>query len=114
MNNVDKANAEKGVALFLRSSSLSNCSLLGSRFARSCSTRPSQRSKYTGGVALRMRICIAVQRLSRKCAQKKNTPGTARALPVFEGEKWRRLDSNVNLRYGMSSSSASPKLNWDV
>ena len=55
----------------LRSSSLSNCSLLGSRFAQSCSTRPSQRSKYTGGVALRMRICIAVQRLSRKCVQKK-------------------------------------------
>ena len=58
----------------LRSSSLSNCSLLGSRFARSCSTRPSQRSKYTEGVVLRMRICIAVQRLSRKCVQKKNTP----------------------------------------
>ena len=61
----------------LRSSSLSNCSLLGSRFARSCSTRPSQRSKYTGCVALRMRICIAVQRLSRKCVQNKNTPGEA-------------------------------------
>ena len=55
----------------LRSSSLSNCSLLSSRFARSCSTRPSQRSKYTEGVVLRMRICIAVQRLSRKCVQKK-------------------------------------------
>ena len=36
---------------------------------------PSQRSKYTGGVALRMRIYIAVQRLSRKCVEKKNTPG---------------------------------------
>ena len=72
----------------LRSSSPSNCSLLGSsvspresgdetigsRFARSCSPRPFQRSKYTEGVALRMRICIAVQRLSRKCVQKKNTP----------------------------------------
>ena len=55
----------------LRSSSPSNCSLLCSRFARSCSPRPSQRSKYTEGVALRMRICIAVQRLSRKCVQKK-------------------------------------------
>ena len=43
-------------------------------FARSCSTRPSQRSKYTEGVALRMRICIAVQRLSRKCVQKKIRP----------------------------------------
>ena len=58
----------------LRSSSLSNCSLLGSRFARSYSTRPSQRSKYTEGVALCMRICIAVQRLSRKCVQKKIRP----------------------------------------
>ena len=55
----------------LRSSSPSNCSLLCSRFARSCSPRPSQRSKYTEGVALRMRICIAVQRLSRKWVQKK-------------------------------------------
>ena len=58
----------------LRSSSPSNCSLLCSRFARSCSPRPFQRSKYTEGVALRMRICIAVRRLSRKCVQKKNTP----------------------------------------
>ena len=59
----------------LRSSSLSNCSLVGSRFARLCSTRPSESLyKYTGGVALRMRICIAVQKLSRKCVQKKNTP----------------------------------------
>ena len=58
----------------LRSSSPSNCSLLCSRFARSCSPRPSQRSKYTEGVALRMRICIAVQRLSRKCVQKKIRP----------------------------------------
>ena len=55
----------------LRSSSPSNCSLLCSRFARSCSPRPSQRSKYTEGVVLRMRICIAVQKLSRKCVQKK-------------------------------------------
>ena len=58
----------------LRSSSPSNCSLLCSRFARSCSPRPSQRSKYTEGVALRMRICIAVRRLSRKCIQKKIRP----------------------------------------
>ena len=57
----------------LRSSSPSNCSLLSSRFARSCSTRPSQRFKYTEGVALRMR-CIAVKRLSRKCVQKKIRP----------------------------------------
>ena len=58
----------------LRSSSPSNCSFLGSRFARSCLPRPSQMSKYTEGVALRMRICIAVQRLSRKCLQKKKVP----------------------------------------
>ena len=55
----------------LRSSSPSNCSLLGSRFTRSCSPRPSQGSKCTEGVVLRMRICIAVQRPSRKCVQKK-------------------------------------------
>ena len=35
------------------------------------------------------------------------TAGTAMAVPVFEGEKWRRLDSNFNLRYRMSSLSAS-------
>ena len=58
----------------LRSSSPSNCSLLCNRFARSCSPRPSQSSKYTEGVALRMRICIAVQRLSRKWVQKKILP----------------------------------------
>ena len=58
----------------LRSSSPSNCSLLCSRCARSCSLHSSKRSRYTEGVALRMRICIAVQRLSRKCVQKKNTP----------------------------------------
>ena len=34
-----------------------------------CSTHPSQRSKYTEDVALRMRIYIAVQRLSRKCIE---------------------------------------------
>ena len=68
----------------LRSSSLSNCSLLCSRFAQSCSTRPSQRSKYTGGVALRMRICIAVQRLSRKCVQKKIRPTRAFLLSRLE------------------------------
>ena len=55
----------------LRNCSLSNCSLLGSRFARSCSTRPSQRSKYTEGVARCMCKCTAVQRLSRKYVQKK-------------------------------------------
>ena len=31
-----------------------------------------------------------------------------RPVPVFEEEKWRRLDSN--LRYRMSSPSASPQL----
>ena len=60
----------------LRSSSLSNCSLPGSRFAQSCSTRPSQRFKYTGGVALR--VCTArmhcCPETKSKCVQKKNTP----------------------------------------
>ena len=55
----------------LRSSFLSNCSLLGSCFARSFSTRPSQMSKYTEGVAVRMRVYITVQKLSRKCVQEK-------------------------------------------
>ena len=41
---------------------LSNC-ILDSRLL------PSQRSKYTGGVALRMRKYIAVKKLSRKCVQ---------------------------------------------
>ena len=56
----------------LRNSSFNNRRLPGTRFARS--TRPSQRSKYTEGVAQRMRRCVAIQRLSRKCVQKKNTP----------------------------------------
>ena len=47
----------------LRNRSLSNCSLLDSRFARSCSTCPLQRSKYTEGVARCMRRYIVVQRL---------------------------------------------------
>ena len=34
------------------------------------------------------------------------TAGMAMAVPVFEGEKWRRLDSN--LRYIISSPSALP------
>ena len=75
----------------MRSSSPSNCSLLCSRFARSCSPRPFQRSKYTEGVALCMRICIAVRRLSRKCVQKKNTPleeglGTRLVMTLFCGK----------------------------
>ena len=34
--------------------------------------------------------------------------GTAVAVPVFEGEKWRRLDSNLRVRYRMASPSGSP------
>ena len=33
-----------------------------------------------------------------------------RAVPVFEGEKWRRLDSNLRMRCRMASPSGSPKL----
>ena len=51
------------------SSSFYNHSLPGTHFARS--THPSQRSKYTDGVVWRMRRCVAIQRLSRKCVQKK-------------------------------------------
>ena len=32
------------------------------------------------------------------------------AVPVFEGEKWRRLDSNVRLRYRMASPSGRRSL----
>ena len=44
---------------------------------------PSQRSKYTEGVALRMRICIAVQRLSRKCVQKKKYARSVMSIIVL-------------------------------
>ena len=57
----------------LRNSSFYHHSLPGSRFTRSYSTRPSQRSKYTGGVVRRMRRCVVIRRLSRKCVQKKKT-----------------------------------------
>ena len=36
------------------------------------------------------------------------TAGMAMAVPVFEGEKWRRLDSNLCVRYRMASPSGSP------
>ena len=62
----------------LRNGSLSNCSVLGSRFARSCSRRPSQRSQYTEGVALRMT-------LSRKCVQKKIRPRWAACMITSQG-----------------------------
>ena len=39
----------------VRNHSLSNCSLLDSHFARSCSTCPSQRSKYIEGVVGRLK-----------------------------------------------------------
>ena len=74
----------------LRSSSPCNCSLLCNCFARSCSPHPSQKSKYTEGVALRMRICIAVQRLSRKWVQKKNTHSPVYSTSVM-------LSSKVNV-----------------
>ena len=54
-----------GIALFTTTVFLDR-----SHFARSCSTHPSQSSKYTEGVAQRMSRCIAIQRLSRKCVQK--------------------------------------------
>ena len=57
------------------SSSFYNHSLPGTRFTQSYSTLP---SKYTEGVALCMRRCVDIQRLSRKCVQKKKyaQPGT--------------------------------------
>ena len=80
---------------YLRSSSLSNCSLLGSRFARSCSTRPFQRSKYTEGVALRMRISIAVQGLHRFSSRPSLFPGTERT----------GTDRNSTLKHGTDQRS---------
>ena len=34
--------------------------------------------------------------------------GTAMAVQVFEGEKWRRLDSKLHVRYRMASLNGSP------
>ena len=36
------------------------------------------------------------------------TAGMAMAVLVFEGEKWRHLDSNLPMRYIMASPSGSP------
>ena len=82
----------------LRNRSLSNCSLLDSRFARSCSTRPSQRSKYTEGVARRMRryIVVRISMLSRKCVQKKNTLGASPAVGQLETRKRGNGNGNGN------------------
>ena len=99
MNNVDKTNTEKGVALFVTAVFLAVVLLDHVQHAILKGLSTQGVWHYACAYAVR---------------PKKNTPGTARAVPVFQGEKWRRLDSNLNLRYGMSSSSASPKLNWDV
>ena len=48
-----------------------------------CSTRPSQRSKYTEGVVWRMRRCVVFQRLGRKCVQKKNTPDSVSIVSLW-------------------------------
>ena len=36
--------------------------------------------------------------------------GKAMAVPVFEGEKWRHLDSNLSICYRMASTSGLPNL----
>ena len=40
----------------------------------------------------------------------KGTANTAMAVPVFEGEKWRCLHSNLCVRYRVASPSSSPSL----
>ena len=45
--------------------------------------------------------CITTQLIK---AGGNGTAGTAMAVPVFGGEKWRRLDSNLRVRYRMASS----------
>ena len=40
-------------------------------------------------------------------ASGKGTTSMAMAVPVFEEEKWRRLDSNLHVRYGRASPSGS-------
>ena len=57
--------------------------------------RPSQRSKYAEGVARRMRRCDAIQRLSRKCVQKKNTQEPVHFLTWT----WRNLWVRVRVQY---------------
>ena len=42
--------------------------------------------------------------MSKYRAGGNGTAGTAMAVPVFEGEKWRRLDSNLRVRYRMGLS----------
>ena len=43
----------------------------------------------------------------------KGTAGTAMAVPVFEGEKWRRLDSNLRVRYRVGFSEQFA-VTWDA
>ena len=38
-------------------------------------------------------------------ASGKGTAGTAMAVPVFDEERWRRLVSNLHVRYGIASPS---------
>ena len=80
----------------LRRSSLSNCSLLGNCFIQSCSTCP-QRSKYTEGVALRMCICIAVQRLIVKSASKKKKKYTLSVVVPRRETKASTISSSANI-----------------
>ena len=60
--------------------------------AVTCHDAPSQssRPKYTEGVVRRMRRCIVVRKLSRKCVQKKkkNTPGPIRVLTRAVGTSY--------------------------
>ena len=38
----------------------------------------------------------------------KGTAGTAMAVPDLREKKWRRLDSNLRMRYRVASPSSSP------
>ena len=54
--------------------------------------------------------CNLLNTTSHSRAGGKGTAGMAMAVPVFEGEKWHRLDSNVCLRYRMASPSGRRSL----
>ena len=63
-------------------------------------TRQLLKQETVSEVASTWTICVGVWTVPR--AGGNGMAGTAM------GEKWRRLDSNLNLRNGMFSSSASP------
>ena len=56
---------------------------------------------------LRVSYLVPIQLHQINRAGGNGTAGTAMAVPVFEGEKWRRFDSNLCVRYRMASPDSS-------